>query len=345
MTVSRALHGRFGVSEETRRKIVAFAEELGYIPSRDLYQLRAAKASMTVGLVVPHLSDTIFPEMFEAIESFFSERGWRVMMCCSYDSTIKEYRAMSSLLELGVDGVIWCPVDIDGYTHMRDTLKKSGRPFVFVDRLVPGFDADSVTVDDRAAMKRLVAHLAGRGRRRIAYLGAAGPVSWVARERKAGYFAALKTAGLARDRRIVMDAGTDFASGAAGAKALMALSPRPDAICCYNDPLALGAEAALLEMGVAIPRECAITGFSDTLATSLAAVPLTTARQDAATIGREAARLLHNRIVSSHGKGCVKKTIPTEIIIRASSGGPPQETSTARPRTIPELSQSRKRRS
>ncbi len=347
MTVSRALHGKFGVSGDTQRRIVAYAEKLGYIPSRDLYQLRDSKPSMTIGFVIPHLADTIFPQMFEAVESFFSERGWRVMMCCSYNSTIKEYRAMSSLLELGVDGVIWCPVDTDGYTHMREAVKKARKPVVFVDRVVPGFEADSVTVDDRASMKRLVAHLAERGCKRIAYLGAAGGASWVAKERKAGYLAALRAARLNREAELIVDVGSDFSSGVTGARTLFTAAHAPDAICCYNDPLALGAEKALLEMGVRIPEDCALTGFSDTVATSIAAVPVTTARQDAAAIGREAARLLHNRIISSRGKHFISKVLPTELVLRASTLGAGRQAAKARARARKSqaLSPSRKKRS
>ena len=321
MTVSRAVHGQFGVAPETQRRIVAYAEKRGYIPSRDLYQLRTARPSMTVGFVVPHLDATIFPAMFEAVESFFGERGWRVVMCCSYNSTIKEYRAMSSLLELGADGVLWCPVANGGYTHLRETLTKGKKPIVFVDRLVPGWAADSVTVDDRAAMARLVAHVVARGCRRIAYLGAAGTSSWVARERKAGYRQALRQAGLPYDGDLVLDVGSDVAAGVAGANELLRRTPRPDAICCYNDPLALGAEAALLKKGLKIPGDCALTGFSGTLATSLTAVPITTARQDAAAIGLAAARLLYNRIVSAGAKVPVRKVIATELLLRRSTTG------------------------
>ena len=319
MTVSRAIHGKFGVSPDVQRKIVACAEEMGYIPSRDLYQLSDAKPTMTIGFVIPHLADTIFPAMFEAVESFFAERGWRVMMCCSHNSTISEYRVISSLLQLGVDGLLWCPVAMDGYTHLRELLTQSHKPLVFVDRRVPGFAADAVIVDDRAAMQRLVEHVLSRGAGRIAYLGAASDRSWTARERKAGFLAALSAARLTPDETLVRNVGSDIASGIRGACELLDGAKRPDAICCYNDPLALGVEKELLSHKIKIPKDCLLTGFSDTLMTELAAVPITTARQDATALGREAARLLYRRLVSKPAKTRVTKVIPTTLTIRAST--------------------------
>ena len=319
MTVSRAVHGQIGVSPDVQRKIVACAETMGYIPSRDLYQLTDAKPTMTVGFVIPHLADTIFPAMFESIERFFGERGWRVMMCCSHNSTIAEYRAITSLLQLGVDGLLWCPVATQGYTHLRELLAQRRKPLVFVDRRVPDIATDAVTVDDRAAMRGIVEHLLACGAKRIAYLGAASDASWTAKERKAGYREALKAAGVAIDETLVLDVGSDIASGVRGAQELLAQKKRPDAICCYNDPLALGAEQELLARKVRIPRDCLLTGFSDTRMTELAAIPITTARQDAMALGHEAARLLYRRLVSKPPKNPVLKIIPTTLTLRAST--------------------------
>lgn len=319
MTVSRAVHGQAGVSAEVQKQIVACAEKLGYIPSRDLYQLSDTKPTMTIGFVIPHLADTIFPEMFEAIESFFAERGWHVMMCCSHNSTIAEYRSLSSLLQLGVDGLLWCPVATEGYTHFKDLLAQSRKPLVFIDRRIPDFAADSVTVDDRAAMRRLVEHTLSRGVRRIAYLGAASEASWTAHERKAGYLEALAAAGLKPDRHLMIDIGSDIPAGVLGARKLLSRKNRPEAICCYNDPLALGAEQELLAHGLSIPKDCLLTGFSDTRMTELAAVPITTVRQDAVALGREAARLLYRRLVSKPSKSILRKEIPTTLIPRAST--------------------------
>ncbi|MGN0877425.1 MAG: LacI family DNA-binding transcriptional regulator [Kiritimatiellia bacterium] len=319
MTVSRAVHGKFGVSPDVQRRVVACAEEMGYIPSRDLYQLADGKATMTVGFVIPHLADTIFPAIFEAIEGFFAERGWRVTMCCSHNSTIAEYRVISSLLELGVDGLLWCPVETDGYTHLRDLLRTSRKPLVFVDRRVPDFEADSVTVDDRAAMRRVVEHVLSRGAKRLAYLGAATNASWTARERLAGFREALAAAGVAADESLIVGAGSDIASGIRGMRRLLALRKRPDAVCCYNDPVALGAEKELLDRKVQIPQDCRLTGFSDTVMTELAAVPVTTVRQDAPALGREAAKLLYRRLVSKAPQCPIDKVIPTTLSIRAST--------------------------
>lgn len=319
MTVSRAVHGKLGVGPEVQKKIISSAETMGYVPSRDLYQIADKKLTMTVGFVIPHLADTIFPGVFEAIERFFAEHGWRVMMCCSHDSTITEYRVISSLLELGVDGLLWCPLLTEGYTHLRELVKKSRKPLVFVDRRVPGFVADSVTVDDRAAMRGVVAHILARGAQRLAYLGAGTDASWTARERRAGFLDALAAAGIAADARLIVNAGSSIADGITGMRRLLARKNRPDAVCCYNDPLALGAEQELLRQKVRIPQDCLLTGFSDTRMTELTAVPITTVRQDADALGREAARLLYRRLISKAPMTPTDKVIATTLVQRAST--------------------------
>ena len=168
-------------------------------------------------------------------------------------------------------------------------------------------------------MQRLVEHVLSRGAGRIAYLGAASDRSWTARERKAGFLAALSAARLTPDETLVRNVGSDIASGIRGACELLDGAKRPDAICCYNDPLALGVEKELLSHKIKIPKDCLLTGFSDTLMTELAAVPITTARQDATALGREAARLLYRRLVSKPAKTRVTKVIPTTLTIRAST--------------------------
>ena len=320
MTVSRALHGVFGVSDELQKKIQAIAEEKGYVPSRNLFDLKKRRLTKVVGFVLPQLSNTFFPQLYEAIDRFFTEKGWRVHLCCSYNSTIREYRTLSSLVEMGVDGLLWCPVKSKGYVHFRKTLREVNIPLVFVDRKVRDFEADSVVVNDYETMLALTRHLISQGKRRIAYLGDTGPDSWVARERQAGYVMALHEAHLPIRPELILNVGSDWENGARGTREL--LNHEIDAICCYNDPLAIGAEKELLARGYKIPDDIALVGFSDVLATQIATIPITTAHQDAAQIGVEASRLLHNRIISPRGiKGVMNKVIPTELVFRQSTRG------------------------
>ena len=320
MTVSRALHGTFGVSDELQKRIQTIAEEKGYIPSRNLFDLKKHRLSKVVGFVLPQLSNTFFPQLYEAIDRFFTEKGWRVHLCCSYNSIIREYRTLSSLVEMGVDGLLWCPVKSKGYTHFRKTLREVNMPLVFVDRKVRDFEADTVVVNDFDTMLALTRHVISQGKRRIAYLGDIGPDSWVARERQAGYMAALHEANLPIRPELILNVGSDWESGAQGTLEL--LNHDIDAICCFNDPLAIGAEKALLAHDYRIPEDIALVGFSDVLATQIATVPITTAHQDAAQIGAEASRLLHNRIISVRPpKGFIKKVIPTELVFRQSTLG------------------------
>ena len=325
MTVSRALHGKSGLSEELHRKIVAAAEEMGYMPSRSVQELSLAGNSMTVGVVVPHFGNTIFPEIIENIESFLSANGYRILLCCSYNNPMKEFREISALLERKVDGIIWSPVALDNVEGIVGMIRKQRCPLVFVDRLLEGIQTDAVVVNDQESMFQLVSHLIDLGRKRIAYINARMN-SYVSRERLTGYKNALEQAGIAYDPKLILNIGADVAAGKNGVAELFGKSaaiPKPDAVACFNDPLAIGAELELLSHGFAIPDDVAITGFSGTFETEILPIPLTTAKQEAAELGFEAARLLFSRMINPGLRiSPVKKVLRTTLLLRASTGVP-----------------------
>lgn len=325
MTVSRALHGKGGLTEELRLRIVKAAQEMEYMPSRSVRELADAGDSKTVGVVVPHFANTIFPEMIESIDSFLSSNGYRILLCCSYNNSLKEFRDISALLERKVDGIIWSPVMLENSCTAVNMIRKQRCPLVFVDRMLEGVGADAVVVNDRESMFSLVDHLLGQGCRRIGYLNAR-TVSYVSRERLAGYRDALEKAGVPYEDSLVLNVGSDVAAGRSGIAGLLELPAPPDAAACFNDPLAIGAEMELLARGIPVPGSMAITGFSGVVETELAAVPITTVRQHASELGHEAARLLFSRMINpSFRIAPVRRILKTELQIRKSSlrGGEP----------------------
>lgn len=295
MTVSRAIHGKGGLRPELQEKILQLAETFGYVPSRSVKELHLAGESLTVGVVVPHFANTIFPEIIENIESGLAANGYRILLCCSYNNPIKEFREISALLERRIDGIIWCPVQREDNHAMVQMIRNQKCPFVFLDRLLPGVAADAVVVDDRDGMAGLVKHLLGRNVRRFAYLDARLD-SYTAYERFRGFRETLAEAGIPVSPEACLRVGSDLAAGRGGCAELLALPERPEAIVCFNDPLAIGVELELRHRRIAIPAEIAITGFSGVIETELCAVPLTTAYQNAAALGTAASRLLLSRM-------------------------------------------------
>ncbi len=319
MTVSRAIHGKPGVSDELRAELIALAEKMGYVPNRSVRELEMAGSALTVGVVIPHLANTIFPEMIQSIDTYLSANGYRILLCCSYNNTVKEFREISSLLERKIDGIIWSPVLYENTRHIGEMIFKQNCPLVFMDRIVKGIEADSVVVDDFNGMTALVEHLLDQGITKIAYLGARME-SYVALERLRGYTETMHKHGIALRDEWIVPVGSDVSAGRSGAAHLLSLPDKPEAICCFNDPLALGVELELLERGIVIPDEMAITGFSGTLETELARIPITSTYQNAVELGNSAARLLFSRMVNpANHFPKVRKVIKTNLLIRESS--------------------------
>lgn len=319
MTVSRAIRGQPGVGEEMKNKIINLALNMGYIPNRSLQELGRQRSSMTVGVVIPHLGNTIFSQILQNIEIVLSLYGYRILLCCNYDNPIKEFHDISALLEREVNGIIWAPLHLNASVQAAEIIKKQNCPLVFVDRKIPDWKADSVLVDDFHGALSITRHLLKQGLTQIAYIGP-DQLSYVGKERKRGFLEGMKEHSLSVREDWIIDIGSDIPSGQEGAARLLALKDRPKAIFCFNDPLAIGVEMELLEHQIAIPSAIALTGFSNTIETTIARIPITSVSQDAIGLGQTAAELLLKRMINPQIKLAPEERIlKTHLILRESS--------------------------
>jgi LacI family transcriptional regulator len=183
--------------------------------------------------------------------------------------------------------VLLSPVDTTG--DALNTFRRTGIPYVLVDRKVPPQDASSVSVDDVAGGALAAGHLLEGGHRRIAFVN--GPhVLEQCRDREAGVRSALTGSGA--ELSVLETSALDVASGRDAGARLLGMSPRPTAVFCANDLLALGVLQAMVAAGVRVPAQMAIVGYDDIEFAAAAAVPLTSVRQPAKRLGRTAAELL-----------------------------------------------------
>jgi LacI family transcriptional regulator len=189
--------------------------------------------------------------------------------------------------EQRVRGVLLSPVATSG--EALRTFRRTGTPYVFVDRKAPASEASSVSVDDVAGGELGGRHLLETGHRRIAFVN--GPaILTQCRDREQGLRTAL--AGSAAELTVLEAIGLDVTSGRDAGARLLGMSPRPTAVFCANDLLALGVLQAMVGAGVRVPEEMAIVGYDDIEFAGAAAVPLTSVRQPARRLGRTAAELL-----------------------------------------------------
>ena len=319
MTVSRALRKEQGVRPEIRTRIQELAQRMGYIPYRCLYAIEPNKTTKTVGVVIPHLANTIFPYVIQELEFILSANGYRILLCCNNNNINKEFQDISALLEHQPSGIVWAPLHVENSLQSAKLIKSRQCPLVFLDRKLPGIEEDAVLVDDFQGAKDAVLHLIDQNRSKIAFLR---PVqeSYVAQERQRGFLEALREANLPVDENWIIPMGSTLKAGRCGIKKILQWRERPDAIFCFNDPLAIGAEMELLKQGIAIPEEIALVGFSGVSECEFAGIALTTVHQDATGLGQTAAELLLNKMINP---GIVlnptERILKTRLIIREST--------------------------
>jgi LacI family transcriptional regulator len=285
-TVSNVVNRPHMVSAATRTRVLSVIQELGYVRDESARQLRARR-SRIMALVVLDLANPFFVEVARGAEQAARETDLHVMTCDSGQQTEREASYLAMLAEQRVRGVLLSPVDTSG--EALETFRRGGIRYVFVDRRVPADQASSVSVDDVAGGALAARHLVETGHRRIAFVN--GPsILAQCRDREAGVRSVLteSTAELS----VLEAAGLDVPSGRDAGARLLGMSPRPTAVFCANDLLALGVLQAMVGAGLRVPEEMAIVGYDDIEFAGAAAVPLTSVRQPAQRLGRAAAELL-----------------------------------------------------
>jgi LacI family transcriptional regulator len=318
MTVSRAIRNTYGVDPRTRQKVLATAERLGYVRNKIASNL-VQQRTQTIGVVLPDIERSIFPAVLKGIESAVSPQGYGILLSCSEDDLEREQAMVQALLEQQVDGIILAPSSMKSSALVIERIRKQKRPLVLVDRMTPAFEGDAVTVDDEIGAYTATRHLIENGYRRILHLG--GPQTvWTAVERERGFRRAMTDARRKIDASTIVHTGLTVDDGMQAMEKVLNGRTRPDAIFCWNDPVAMGVYKTLVRRGIVAGEEIGLVGFSDTLEAEIMGVPLTTVAQHPRQIGFHAGRLLMNRLGGGPGEKPAEHCIvKTELIVRASS--------------------------
>lgn len=314
-TVSHVVNGTRPVSEQVRRKVEAAIAELGYVPSGVARSLRA-RATGTLGLLVPNASNPYFAELARGIEDHAERNGYSVILCNSDDDIDKQLRYLRVLLERRIDGLIVATVASDA--AFAQALANLQVPLVLVDRSLEGVNADQLRVDHEQGAYLATRHLLELGHRRIVCIG--GPASTqVAQLRAAGYQRALDEAGVAA--RAVVDCPFTSPAGHAAAQVLLAAEPRPTAIFAGNDMIALGVLRAAAEHQLQVPRQLSVVGFDDIEVSRYLHPALTTVGQCIGTLGEQVAARLLERI-RTPDLAVTQRLIEPILLLRESSAAP-----------------------
>ena len=317
MTVSKVVRGCVDVGAETRQRVLARIKELNYQPNWVARSL-AARRTFMIALIVPDLMHSFFAEIAKGVSAAIRPAGYDAVICNSEEDCAFESSEVDRLLARQVDGLILASAQSPSAHEVFERIEARQVPYVLIDRRFPGVRAPYVGADDEAIGRLATSHLIERGCRRIAHI--AGPPHTTGLGRLNGYRAALASAGISVPDSYVAQASDD-ASGYEAARRLLAVTPRPDGVFGYNDPIAAGAMKAILEAGIGIPGCIKVIGVGNVHYSDLLRVPLSTIDQSSDSIGRQAAEILMKAINSKRHRQPRPVIVEPKLVVRESTAG------------------------
>lgn len=336
-TAARAL-GRYGsVSPATQERVLAAAAALGYRRNA-LARSMITGTTHTLGVVLADIENPYFYRALQGITDAARARGFDVVLTNTDEDPQIERKALATLAERRVDGLIICPADDGDGSHLHGIVE-SGMPVVLLDRQVPGLEADMVGLNNRQAASQATRCLIDHGHERIAIVtggdpsilprlrrpgmkGVQGISVTTLGPRAAGYRDALEAAGLELRPEFLTAGGFRRDDATAATKALMQLPEPPTAILAFDSILSLGVLVALRELGVRCPEDVSLLGFDDAEWAEVVSPPLTVMRQPVYEIGVRACQLLLDRAEGGGGRPAQHR-LKGRLIERKSVGPPP----------------------
>jgi LacI family transcriptional regulator len=276
-----------GISEETRKRVLEAAQELGYTPNAAARSLKGGGTG-TVAVVIArseHLHvDAFLPRLLSTVNESFQLQGYRVLIEAAEGP---EGEFLNLVRSKRIDGLIVANVRERDRLLVKQ-LSEEGFPVVMPGNGLERFNTRHTDVDDSWAAQRGVEHLLKLGHRRIAHIGFGSEAYQNVQSRRVGYERALREAGISPDPALVTNADISARSGQVAMQRLLDTGVDFSALFAGNDTIALGAMKALRLAGRRLPDDVAIVGYDDIPLADFAHPPLTTLRSDPVLQGQEA---------------------------------------------------------
>ena len=319
-TVSRALQDSPRISAERRAAIQQYAREHNFTPNLIAESLRHSrvKPQKLIGVIIPDFVHYYFASVLSGIEEEASARGYRLLVATSQEKYEKEVRICQSFYENKVCGIIVSQAkDTQKYDHFQ-RLIDAGVPLVFYDRICTGINASRVVVDDYMGAYNAVTYLIETGCRRIAFYGSAMTLE-ISKNRFNGYKDALLKHGIKYD-----DTLTRHCDNRADAEAitpeLLQMENRPDGFFAINDDTAIGIMYTAKRMGLRVPADVSVCGFTNGYRAVACDPMLTTVEQRGKRVGEEAANILIGHVEGNIPKDkAERRIVRTRLVIRGTT--------------------------
>jgi LacI family transcriptional regulator len=298
-TVSRALRGGYEISEETKKKVLDYAEKINFTRNPIALSLKERR-SYSIGIIVCEVANVFFSQAIDGIESIAYNKGYHVVISQSHDQYEREVINIQHLANRSVDGIIISlAAETKDYSHI-EKLHEQGLPIVFFDRILESMDTHKVTSNNVKGAFEATEFLISKGCKKIAHLANA-PQLHITEQRKTGYKDALKKHGLPIREDYIKyceHGGSMHGEVEQAVKAILNLPEKPDAIFVASDRLSMACLSALKKYNP--ENDIIVAGFSNSDVVNLLKPSLTCVRQPAFEMGRIATEMLISLIESKH---------------------------------------------
>ena len=319
-TVSRALKNSPNISKKRREMIQQYAREHDYYPNVIAEQLRHSrqKPSQIIGVILPEIVHFYFASILSGIEEKAKERGYRIMVAQSRESYEREVEICESFKTNKVCGIIVSQAkDTEQYDHFIK-LVNSGIPLVFYDRICPAINASRVVVDDYQAAYKAVGYMIETGCKRVAFYVSNLNME-ISKNRLNGYKDALYHHGLTPDEKLIIQCDNPIDAEKI-TPTLLKMKDRPDGFFAINDETAITVMYIAKKMGLKVPEDVSVCGFTDSDRAVSCDPMLTTVRQNGSEVGAQATDVLIDMV---EGKlpmdRAEKRMVRTKLVVRGTT--------------------------
>ena len=317
-TISKALRDSFDISKETKARVIALAEELNYQPNPHASSLRRHRSKI-IAVVIPEIANNFFTLAVNGIEAIAQEKGYHVLIYITHEAVEKEV-AFTKLLHNGrVDGLlISLSSSTKDYNHLAE-LQKTGLPIVFFDRVCEQLNTACITTDDYESSYKATQHLIDKGCKKIAHLMFSDSTS-IGNKRLKGYVNAILDNGFSLDEKMIVHCTNNDEQDYKLLEELFKSKKRPDGVFASVERYAILAYDVCNRLKLSIPKDIKIIGFSNLHAAAFLDPPLSTIKQPAFDMGKEAASILFQALDKKMFKLKQENIVfKSELIVRDST--------------------------
>ena len=319
-TASRVMNGNTTVGVVERERVLAAAAQLGYVPNNSARALRA-QTTRLVGVIIPTLDHAIYAKMVDGLQDRLARAGTSVIINTSGYDLERECQQARLLVGRGVEALVLVGAEHD--PDLYDHLKRAGiaQIYTYTNKLGQGNAA--VGMDNHASGASVARYLFELGHRRFGMIAGVTRGNDRATMRRDGFLDGLEASGIARNDIIVLEAPYSIELGRAAMQSLMQTHPRPTAVFCGSDILAVGAMKYCQSENIVIPDDVSIVGFDNLEIAQLVSPELTTLDVPARAMGEAAAAVL----IEAKAKGKIPSGVviqlQTRLILRGSTAPAP----------------------